>query len=454
MTTLSTDTLPRLTVAELRDALPRPEIERLRSGLTLCVLPSARAPVVASALWYRAGTRDEAPGHGGTAHFLEHMMFKGSRRFGPGEVDRLTRGLGGSNNAFTSHDATEYHFVFAADRWRRALELEGDRMAGLRLDPEEVERERQVILEEVAMYEGEPWDALEQAVATALHGDHAYGRPVLGSREDLAAIDAAVLADFHRRRYRPENAVLVVAGDVRGDVVADVERWFVPREPLADDEADRMPSRGAGERPASGELRRLERRHGEVPRLLLAVPGPAADHPDHAALRLLSAVLAGGRSSRLHRRLVDDGQLAVWVDAGIGETVEPGALSVAVEVVPDEDPERVEAEVLDELAALRREPPSEAEIGRARRILAADWVFGHEKAHQLALTLGSALTLWDAEHPWRGLERLLGASRDDLLAAAGRWLDPAGRGGVLGWSLPHDDADDDEDENDEQGAAE
>src|SRR5207244_7983610 len=120
-----------------------------------------QAPLVASVLYYRVGTRDEPAGRGGVAHFLEHMMFKGSARFGPGEIDRRTQALGGINNAFTSHDSTAYYFNFAADRWTEALTIEADRMAGLTLNPDEVASERQVILEEIAMYASEPWDALE-----------------------------------------------------------------------------------------------------------------------------------------------------------------------------------------------------------------------------------------------------------------------------------------------------
>ena len=133
-------------VAEPFSSLPGcRRLSRLGNGLTVCLLENRQAPVVTTALAYRAGTRDETPGHGGTAHFLEHMMFKGSARFGPGEIDRRTQALGGSNNAFTSHDSTTYYFSFAADRWTEALAIEADRMASLTLDPRQVASERQVI---------------------------------------------------------------------------------------------------------------------------------------------------------------------------------------------------------------------------------------------------------------------------------------------------------------------
>ena len=147
-------------------------LSRLDNGLTIAVVPEARAPIVTTVLWLRVGASADPDTETGSAHFLEHMMFKGASSFGAGEIDRITQSLGGSNNAFTRHDSTAYHFQFAADRWPRALEMEADRMAGLLLDPDDFQSERQVILEEIAMYESEPWDALESRVQKLLFGEH------------------------------------------------------------------------------------------------------------------------------------------------------------------------------------------------------------------------------------------------------------------------------------------
>jgi zinc protease len=406
-----------------------PRVERLDNGLVVCLLSNRRAPVVTTALIYRAGTRDEEPGRGGTAHFLEHMMFKGSARYGPGEIDRVTLALGGANNAYTSHDDTIYFFDFAPDRWAAALAIEADRMAGLVLDADEVASERQVILEEIAMYEGEPWDALELAVEAAFFDGHPYSRPVLGTRDELAAVGAAELAAFHRRFYRPDNAVLVVAGDVGDEALERVAESL-----------GRLPA-GAAPRPAwpaaagGGGLRRLERRHGEVSRLLLALPAPPGDHPDLPALRLLTGVLAGGRASRLHHALVDDGQLCSWVSADVGESVDPGFVTVAAELVPGVEPARVEEEVLAQLAALVTAAPAPAEVERAKRIALADWIFGHERVHQQAMTVGTALALFDLGLPARQLAGMLATPAEELPAVAARYLRPEA-GGVVGWSLP------------------
>ena len=417
--------------AEPSYSLPgRRRLTRLDNGLTVCLLENRQAPVVTIALGYRAGTRDEAPGHGGTAHFLEHMMFKGAARFGPGEIDRRTQALGGANNAFTSADLTVYYFNFAADRWTEALAIEADRMTSLTLDPAEVASERQVILEEIAMYDSEPWDALEVAVAARLFSPHPYGRPVLGTRAELLATDAGVLRDFHRRFYRPDNAVCVVAGDVGDEALGEVERAL--------GEIPAGASRRAGPTPPERlpqGLVRLTRHKGEVARMLLSLPGPAGDHADHAPMRLLTTLLAGGRTSRLHRLLVDELQLCVWVSADVNDGLDTGQITIAAEVVPGVEPGGVEAAVLAQVADLLRRPPDAEELERARQVAIADWVFGHEKVHQQAVSLDTALALFTLDHWDRHMRSLQEAGAERLLEVAERYLQVE-RCAVLGWSLP------------------
>ncbi len=421
------------TVLEAPPSLPgEPRLERLDNGLTVCLLENRQAPIVTSALFYRAGTRDEPAGHGGVAHFLEHMMFKGSARYGPGEIDRRTQALGGVNNAFTSHDATGYYFNFAADRWAEALEIEADRVETLTLDAEHVASERQVILEEIAMYESEPWDALEVAVHQLLFGTHAYGRQVLGTREELLATGPEDLRAFHRRFYRPDNAILVVAGE-HGDRIVDTVARTLGRVPPG---AERRAGRTVPTT-VPGSLVRLERRKGEVARMLFAMAAPPGDHPDHPALRLLTTLLAGGRTSRLHCALVDEGQLCSWVAADLSEGLDASQTAISAEVVPDVEPARVEAEMFRLLEDLFRDPPGEEEVERARQIATADWVFGHEKVHQQAISLGLAVALFDAGHLDRHLRGLLETGPERLLEVADRYLRPE-RGAVLGWSLPRE----------------
>jgi zinc protease len=408
---------------------------RLGNGLELILLPNRQAPIVTTVLVYRAGSRDEVQAASGAAHFLEHMMFKGSAKYGPGEVDRRTQALGGINNAFTSYDATAYYFAFANDRWQEALAMERDRMTALTLDPVEIDSERQVILEELAMYRDEPWDALELAVQAALYRGHPYSVPVLGEEEDLHAMSRAALADFQGRYYRPGNSVLVVAGDL-GSVEAAraaVERAFGD-----------LPA-GAEVRPAVpapppvGDERRVETHvegeGGDVARMLVAFVVPPPTHADFPGLKLLATVLGGGRSSRLQRELVDVGQLCLSADCGLAEMEFASTLSCALEVLPGVDPEDVEPRLDLELARLRDERISDDELSRARRVLEADWVFQNERIHQQGIVAALAAAQGDLDLPRRTVELAMTCDAEILRELAARYLDP--RAGVVrGLSRP------------------
>lgn len=403
----------------------------LSNGLEVVLLERPQSPGVSVSLWYDVGARDELPGEIGAAHFLEHMMFKGSARFGPGEIDHRTQALGGSNNAFTGHDATVYWFRLAPERWTEALEMEADRMAGLSLEPDEVDAEREVILEELAMYASDPWDALEQAVLAALWGEHPYGRPILGTTTSLAGIGRAELAGFHSRAYRPDRARLVLAGPFEPKPALEaVEGCFGALKPGAVPRAQAPAAHGPAQ-----EVR-LERRSGELARLFFALPTPPSTSPEIAELRLLSGVLGAGRASRLHARLVEQEQSCAFVSVTQGEGSHGSVWSVTAELHAEAQPDVVEAAVREEIARLVSDPPRGAELERMRRQLRADFVFSHEALGDQALAVGGALALGDLELPERSLARALAATTDDLARAAAAYL--VGRSGVVGWSLPRD----------------
>ncbi len=409
-------------------------VRALANGLTVAVLSNRRAPLVSTVVAYRVGTRDEMPAEGGIAHFLEHMMFKGTRRYGPGEVDRLTQALGGSNNAYTSHDLTAYWFTFSSGAWTRALAIERDRMEALLLDPAEIEAERRVILEEIAGYRNDPWDALNEQVNAAFFDGHPYGRSVLGSPETLAGIAREQLAGFHHRRYGPGNAVLVVAGDVGPEALDEAEARFgdlPPREPPPRVEVAAASRDGF-------RWRRVVRRAGETARLLVVLPAPPADHETAPAVRLLATWLGGTRGSRLVRALVDEEQLFQDLSVDFGDSVEPGYLQISAELVPGVEPERAEARLLECLEAAAAGPEPD-ELERARSVLEADWIFGHERIHQQAQSLAWALSFYAADLPDRQLEALFDLTTGDVTRVASRCLPPAVEG-VIGWSLPDAEA--------------
>ena len=422
------------------------ERHRLDNGLELVLLPNAQAPIVTSVLVYRAGGRDEVAGASGAAHFLEHMMFKGAGRYGPGEIDRRTLALGGVNNAFTSHDLTAYYFAFANDRWAEALTIERERMTQLTLDPEEITSERQVILEELAMYRDDPWDALELAVQAELFGDHPYAVPVLGLEAGIAAMDRDKLRAFHRRYYCPANALLVVSGDFAvgsassaagsadagaAGVRAEVEKAFadLPYAEIA--------------RPAVGRtgpfegVRRVEQivPGSEVIRMLVALPAPAPDDDDFPGLRMLTTLLGGGRSSRLNREFVDVGQLCLSADCGIAEMELGSYLMFSFELLPGVDPREIELRLDEQLALLRAVPPADEELERARRVHLADWVFQLERIHQQGIHAALAAAQGDIALPERQLAQALACEPRELQRLAERYFDPR-RAAVRGISRP------------------
>jgi zinc protease len=179
---------------------------------------------------------------------------------------------------------------------------------------------------------------------------------------------------------------------------------------------------------------RVERRQGEVPRALFVLPSPPASAADYPLLRLVVTLLAGGRSSRLHRALVDEGQLAIAVSADLPDSQLPGALVIGMELLPGVEPERAEAVLRGELERLRREPPTAGELERARQIAVADWIFGHERVHQQALAAGFAVALFDLGHPERELRRIIEASIEEVAPVAQRTLD-LDSSSVIAWSL-------------------
>jgi zinc protease len=408
------------------DWFGRPEARVLANGLTVALLGNDSAPVVSTALWYRAGTAHEPADQEGVAHFLEHMMFKGSSRFATGEVDRLTQATGGSNNAYTSHDSTVYVFSFPAGAWRTALEIEADRLASPTLDPAEVAAEREVILEEVAEVDDDPWGRLETAVHEAFFGDHPYGRRILGRRASLEGIQERELAEFHRLAYRPGQAVLTVAGAVGEEVFAAAGELFGDLPGRSEAPALEAPR-------APRALARVEVAKGDTRRGLWALPSPAAAERDFVCLRLALTAIGGSRSSRLQRVLVDEGRLCGSVSTAMMETVRPGAATLAVEMLPGVEPARVEDIVQAELERARSGGIEPGDVERARRLLLSDWLFSHETIEQRGLTWGAALALFGGDYVANHHRWLAAATVDEVTDAARRFLDLE-HGGVIGWA--------------------
>lgn len=406
---------------------------RLANGMRLIVAERRGDPVVASVLFFPVGSRNETEREAGVAHFLEHMMFKGTKRHGKGEVDRITTQLGGSNNAFTGHDHTAYWFEFASDRWEKALELEADRMGGLLLDPAEFDSEREVVLEELAMGEDDPWRVLARNAERALFPNHPYGRPIIGFVDSLRAMTPETMRAFYERFYHVGNATLVLAGDVSASkALREVRKRFGKKRAgpsLAEVDAFR-PRLGE----PAGEVRITTHWDDEGRRLLMGWPTVSVATGEDYALDIALVALTSGRLSRLQRRLVFETGLATTVSASNDTRVEGGAFWIYAECSQGAERTELERVIDEEIDRMSREKLRAAEMRRAMAILRSSEAFDAETVSDLAEELGE----WAVDADWRwafdGCERHARQSAADVRDTVARLLRPERR--VLAWCVP------------------
>lgn len=359
---------------------------QLPNGLRFIVAEDHAVPVAAFGLWARAGVCDEPSDRRGIAHYFEHMMFRGSQRFGPKEHTRLVARTGGDCNAFTSFDQTVYHEQFPSTALEQVFELEADRFMRLALDHEGAETEKQVVLEEVRVYENQPVARAFRRLVRELGGDHPYALDPLGRRADLEATTCDDLAAWHRRLYRPGNVFAVCAGDVRPAQVRELAEchfgaWRDPEDLVAADGPPRvLPPVGA----------RVARLSFEVPLAMRVHRLPPSNELDHAALRLLDAMLADGESSPIQEALVKQSRLCVHAGGQSLKLLHGGALVFYGAFLP---PGRhaarraVMREICDRMAA---EGPDEADFEKRLRRFRRERAAESYSAKRRAMGLGEA----------------------------------------------------------------
>jgi zinc protease len=409
-----------------------PVFERtLANGLKALVLPRRHAPVVVCDLYYPVGSFDEPAGKTGLAHFVEHMLFKGTERFPKGQIDRLAFVAAGQSNAETGEDSTHYWFAFPSDRWELALAIESDRMRGATFDAREVETERQVIAEERARDQESPFARLDQAHLAASYVRHPYRNPILGWPDDLARIDVGDLKSFYRNHYRPDGAVLVIVGDVDANQALDVSEARFEALTKGDD---------ARPLPTFDEPRQLGRRDFRVVESESAARGlfgwhtVPLGHADGPALDVLSDLLTCGRRSRLWDQLVEHDKLATWVETGQEGARRAGQFLLQIEAVPGASTARIDRLIAEEIDRLADEGPTPAELERSRNRLEAAWRWEQEDLAGLAGGLGLfALNgdwrAWQAEH-----RAALEVQAEDIRRVASTYLAESNL--TVGWSIP------------------
>ena len=405
-----------------RAAIFGAETFTLPNGMQVVVVPIPRAPVVVNMLWYRVGAMDEPPARSGLAHFLEHLMFKGTDKLASGEFSAIVSRNGGQENAFTSQDYTGYFQTIARDRLETMLRLEADRMRNLRLTDDEIETERKVVLEERrTRIENDPGARLSEQAEAALYRNHPYRIPIIGWDHEIRALTHEDVRGFYRQWYAPNNVALVLAGDVTvAGVRPLVERYFgtIPAIDLPTRPAWREP-------PHEGETRitlRDERvRQPTWSRRVLA-PGYVYGQTEYAyPLEVLQEILSGGATSRLYRRLVVEEGVAVQAGASY-DPVDRGPSMFSLYASPRDgaDVQKVEAAMDEEIARLLADGVTADEVARAIQRLQADAVYARDSLHVPANLFGRALSIGMTVADVESWPERIGAVTVDQVNAAAR----------------------------------
>ncbi len=398
------------------------DVFTLANGLQVVVLPSKRAPIVNQLVIYKVGSADETPGHTGVAHFLEHMMFKGTWSIGPTEFSRIISRNGGRDNAYTSFDVTGYHQTIAADRLELIIRMEADRMVNLRIAEQELVPERQVVLEERRMrVDNVPAELLDEAVREPLFGrGKPYSMPTIGYVEDIQKLGPTALATFYRKHYAPNNAVLIVAGDTTADAVhklADKHYGPIAKVPV-----------GPRQRPAAGgtdlpqRVLRADARVAEPEwaRDFLA-PSYSTGERRHAhALLVLAQLFGGGETSRLWQSLVVDTRLALSASAGYSPaSLGLSSFEFSVTPAPQSAMAAVESAVGDQMKKVLDGDVTAQEVERVQNKLLASAIYSQDaltsgpRVYASYLSTGGSVADVDA---WP--ERIAAVRPDDVVAAA------------------------------------
>ena len=410
----------------------------LDNGLEVVVIPDRRAPIVTHMVWYKVGSADELPGKSGIAHFLEHLMFKGTARHPAGEMDRLIAEIGGYTNAFTTRDVTVYHQTVPPDFLEEMMDFEADRMRGLDLTEEVIGAERDVVLEERRQrVEVSPQALLAEETAATAYQNHPYRIPTIGWLHEMEQLNRADAVAFYDRYYAPNNAVLVVAGDVEPDVVralAESTYGTVPRGPD-------LPPRIRPAEPQYDTARTVTLRDPRVgvpsfargwitPSYRVAEPGEAE------ALDLLSEILGGGPRSRFYQEIVVKAGIAAEVGASYdGGAYDPSSFTLYGVPQGEHSLEDVEAAVEAQVLRLIEDGVTPAELDAAKMRYVRSLIFARDEQSSMADIYGSRLANGGAvgdiaEWP----DRIRAVTSEQVQAVAAKYLDPGVS--VTGYLLP------------------
>jgi zinc protease len=375
--------------------------EILPNGLKVLVLRDENAPLAVFQLWYHAGSVNEQVGKTGLSHLLEHMMFKGTPRYGPKDFSRIIKRAGGIDNAATSRDYAFYYQKLEPVRLHLSIELESDRMQNLILDENEAFLERDVVMEERRLrYDDDPQNLVYEEVVSAAFRNHPYRWPVIGWMSDLEDLTGDDLRTYYRTYYVPNNATIVVAGDVDTDgLMKKIRASFgsIPRGP-------EITAVTPGEPEQKGERRIFVKKEAELPYIFIAYKAPNILNKDSYALDVLTAILSEGRSSRIYKNIVDEQQIALSAGAGYSNIQKyPFILYLYGTALPGRTIDEVEEALYQEVERMKGTPPTEREVQKVKNQIEADFIMEQDSIFSRATLLARFEMIGD----WRLLDTYL-----------------------------------------------
>jgi zinc protease len=405
-------------------AVPTPKVDvkswELPNGLQVLFLADHKAPIATVQVFYHVGSKNEHVGIRGVAHMFEHLMFKGSEHVPPEEHARLLKEVGGQVNAFTTEDLTAYHDTVPPSYVDFALKLEAERMRGLKLFPATIDSERRVVEEEKRLrVDNDPIGKAIERFRALAYTKHPYQWTAIGTIEDLERVTVADCQKFYDTYYQPNNATLIVVGDLdEAEVRKAVERRFgpIPRGP-------EPPRPDVVEPPQTAMRSETLRMEVQIPVVVGGYHVPRDSDPDMPALEVLSGILSAGESSRMHQRLVRKDHLALAAGGLIESMEDPGLFIVYAAYLPDRDSAQVQQALFDEVARVRAEPVSAEELEKAKNQAAAGYIFGLQTVDGVATELGQNQYVYgDWREFLKGTSRILAVTAADVQRVAKRYL--------------------------------
>lgn len=401
-------------------------VERqLPNGLKVLILRESRAPLISLQFWYRVGSRNEVFGKTGLSHLLEHMMFKGTEKYGPKFFSREVQKSGGTDNAFTGRDYTAYFENGPKTELKRWLEMEADRMRGLKASEEDFSTEKKVVLEERRMRtEDDPVSFLSEQVMAAAYTAHPYHWPVIGWFHDIEGLSRDEFLTYYHRYYLPNNCTVVIVGDVDPEAAfKEVEAAFghLPKGPEPPKLAEKEPRQ-------FGERRVVVRREAQLPFIFIAYHAPNWEDPDAYPLEILSRVLSQGRSSRLYHRLVYQQRLALETGADYDfDTASPTLFTLHGQPMPGKEVKELEAALDAEIKRVQTELVGEKELEKAKNQIQASFYLALDSLFYRGMLLGRLETVarWSLVKEF--IPNILKVTREDIQRVAKKYLTPENR---------------------------